>query len=185
MAGSKSEPRVFFQRADNVALLAGADEVFGLLKRSVDETARELGADGVLAFGREGGDDALEGFGAGAGVNGGEDEVSGFGGVQGESHRFRVAHFSDHDHIGIFTKRVDEGLFEAGGIPADFTLANVGVRWTKVVFDWAFNGEDMSRFLEVDLLNQRGQGRRFSGARWAGDQDEAVRFLNQLPQIGV
>jgi len=36
MAGSKFDPQVFFQRADNVALLAGTADVFGLLKRSLN-----------------------------------------------------------------------------------------------------------------------------------------------------
>lgn len=36
MAGSKFDPQLFFQRADNVALHVPASELFGLLKRSLD-----------------------------------------------------------------------------------------------------------------------------------------------------
>jgi hypothetical protein len=95
-------------------------------------------------------------------MNGGEDQMAGFGGAQGETHRFRIAHFADHQHVGIFAQRIEQCLFEAGRIAANFTLPNVRLSWTEVIFDGAFDGDNVARFSEIYFFEQRGQRRRFA-----------------------
>ena len=45
-------------------------------------------------------------------MRGGEDEVAGFGGVEREAHGLRVAHFADHQDIGVFAHGVNQRLLE-------------------------------------------------------------------------
>src|SRR5690606_40299383 len=45
--------------------------------------------------------------------------------------------------------------------------------------DRVLDGEDVAAPLAVDLVDHRGEGRALTGARGAGDEDEAARFLCQ------
>ena len=59
-------------------------------------------ADLVLLIDRKNVEQAVEGAGGVAGVQGAEDEVAGFRGGDGERDGLKVAHFADHDDVGIF-----------------------------------------------------------------------------------
>ena len=74
---------------------------------------------------------------------------------------------------------------KARRVAADFALANVGAARAKGVFDRAFDRDDVPRFGEVDLLDQRGERRRFAGAGRPADQDQAVWWRDEFLEVGM
>ena len=196
-----------FERGGDLEEVAGADEVlhgvggdenltFGhadvelgpeaeALGDDGEDTIGELGGDAALDFGREGGHDPLQRFGAGRGMDGGHDEVAGLRGAQGQAHGFGVAHLAYHQHVGIFAERVKERLLEARRVASDFALADIGAAGAEGVFDGALDGDDVTGLGLVDLLDQRGEGRGFAGAGGAADEDQAVTGGDELLEVGV
>lgn len=88
-----------------------------------DERISELGGNAILNFAWESENHSLERFDGGCGMDGGHDEVAGLGSVERETHGFWIAHFADHEDVGVFAKGVEEGLLEGGRVTADFALA--------------------------------------------------------------
>ncbi len=126
--------------------------------------------------------DAADGV---VGVEGGEDQVAGEGGADGDFRRFEVAHFPDHDDIGVATedgtKAGGEGEVDFG---ADGDLDDAG----EFVFDGVFDGDDAA-VLSVELGEEGVEGGGFAGAGGAGNEDDAVGFLEQgfgfAAQVGL
>ena len=116
-------------------------------------------------------------------MDGRQNEMAGFRGVQRQSHRFRFAHFTDHQNVRILAQRVQQRLLKTRGIPADFALPDIGAARTKGVFDGAFHRDDVPRFRQVDFLDQRRQRRRFSAAGRSAHQNQAVRMFHKLFQV--
>ena len=51
-----------------------------------------------------------------------ENQVTRGRGLQSQLDRFQVAHLTDEDDVGIFTKRASQGGGEGLGVHADFTV---------------------------------------------------------------
>ena len=119
------------------------------------------------------------------GMDGGHDQVAGFRGAQGQPHRLRVAHFADHQHIGVFAQGINERLLEARRVAPDLALPDVGAARAEGVFDRAFNRDNVPRVGQVDFLDQRRQGRGFAGTGGAADQDQAVCGRDQFLEVGM
>lgn len=149
------------------------------LREDGGEGHGEFLANGVLAVGGEGFGDASDGGGDVHGVKRGEDEMAGFGGGDGDAHGFGVAHFADDDDVGSLAKGGAESGGKVGGVGTDFDLlddaADVGV----LVFDGVFDGDDVAGFVEIDFVNERGEGSGFAGARGATDQDQTARKMRE------
>ena len=124
------------------------------LRDDSDKAISELGSNAALDFSRERADHALESFSAGRGMDSGEDEMAGFGGAQCEAHRLGIAHFPNHEDIGIFAERIEQGLLEAGSVAADFALPDVTFLGAEGVFNRAFNGDNVTGLGAVDFLEQ-------------------------------
>jgi len=150
-----------------------------------DEAISELSGDAALDFGGERADDALESFGASGGVHSGENEVTRLRCAQSEPHCFGVPHFAHHEDVGIFAERIEECLFEAWGVAADFALADVAFLRAESVFDRTFDSDNMARLGAVDFLEQGGESGGFSGPSGAADKDQAVMMVDELFEIGM
>ena len=56
----------------------------------------------------------------------------------------------------------------------EFSLVNRGLFVAVQKFNGIFDGENVNGIFLVHFVDDRGQRRRFAGAGWAGDQDDAV-----------
>src|SRR5690606_35509135 len=77
-----------------------------LAKNALDYTGK-LNADLFLLMGRENVNDAINGLGNVHGMEGAEYKVTAFCRGDGDADGFEVAHFADHDHVGV----LPEGVF--------------------------------------------------------------------------
>ena len=78
-----------------------------------------------------------------AGVQRAEHQVSRFRGGDGERDRFQVAHFTDHDHIRIFTERAAQRRAERARVRVHFALGDVATFRLEDVFDRIFQRDDV------------------------------------------
>ena len=86
----------------------------------------------------------------------------------------QVAHFADHDDIGIFAQRAAQGRAERLRVRVHFALGDVATLRLEDVFDRILQRDDVLVALDVHLLDERGQRGRFAAADRAGDEDEPV-----------
>ena len=114
-----------------------------------------------------------------------EHEMAGLGGGDGELDGLQVAHFPDHDDVGVFAERAAEGVAEGLGVRVDFALGDVAVARVDDVFDRVFERDDVVVALLVDVIDHRGQRRGFARADGARHEDEAVVvFREHLHDLG-
>ena len=115
------------------------------------------------------------------GVEGAQDEMPGERGLNGDLRCFQVAHFPQHDDIGVLAEKGAEGLAEGhadGVIDRDLHDA------LDVVFDGVFNSEQFG----VDAVDAGEAGikrGRFAGAGGAGDDENSVGLLNGLDHVVI
>lgn len=113
----------------------------------------------------------------------GEDEVAGVGGAHGGGKTDGVAHFSDHDDVGVLSQDV----FEAGGegkrVQPDFSLFDDGFIVLENEFDGVFQSDDVTGEFGVDLLDHGGQRRRFAASGGSGDEDNASGLHSEVFQL--
>ena len=121
---------------------------------AVDAGDELLGEDAAQGFGDHdadlvalvGGEDvehAVEGARGVAGVEGAEHQVAGFRGGEGELDGFQVAHFTDHDDVGVFAQGAAQGFGEGFGVGVDLALVDVAAFGFEDVFDGVLEGEDV------------------------------------------
>ena len=103
--------------------------------------------------------------------------MAGFRGGDGDAHRFRIAHLAYHQNIRGLAKCCAESRRKIRRVRADFNLlddaSNVGV----LVLDRVFDGDNVSRFAAVDVVDQCGERGRFTRARGTANQDQAARQM--------
>jgi hypothetical protein len=95
-----------------------------------------------------------------------------------------VAHFADHDDVGVLAQDVLETFLEGKGVQADFALFDDGLVVFEDVFDGVFEGDDVLAAVGVDVFDHGGEGGGFAAAGGAGEQDDAARAFGDLPQLG-
>ncbi len=100
-------------------------------------------ADLLALIDRENIEHAVERAGGIAGVERAEHEVARFRGGDGELDRFQIAHFTDHDDIGIFAQRAAQGRAEGLRVRVDFALGDVAVLRLDDVFDRILERDDV------------------------------------------
>ncbi len=148
-----------FEGEDASFAIGSWDELLG---DDAAEGFADHDSDLVALIGGEDVEDAIEGSGGVSGVEGAEDEVTGFGGGDGELNGFEVAHFTDHDDVGVFAKRASESGGEASGVGMDFALGDVALVGFDDVLDGVFEGDDVIFSGDVHLVDECGEGGGFS-----------------------
>ena len=118
-------------------------------------------------------------------MDGRQNHISSLSRAEGQTHRFRLAHFADHQHVRILTQAVQQRLLEAGRVASHFTLANKRLARSKRKLDRVFNCNDVPGVTQVDRLNQRSQRGCFAAARRAADEHQAIRMIDKLFQVGM
>ena len=94
------------------------------LRDNSAKTFRKHGTNHILFSGGKHVNNAVDGFGGGAGMKSSKHEVSGFSGGKCESDSFWVTHLTDEDDIGVFTKGGTKRSGEALSVLSDFSLIN-------------------------------------------------------------
>ena len=143
-----------FEGEDASFAIGSRDELLG---DDASEGFADHDADLVSLIGGEDVEDAVEGACGVTGVEGAEDEVTGFGGGDGELDGFEVAHFTDHDDVGVFAKGASESGCEASGMGVDFALGDVALVGFDDVFDGVFEGDDVIFSGAVYLVDESGE----------------------------
>ena len=113
-----------------------------------------------------------------------EDEVAGLGRGQRGRDRLEVAHLADEDHVRVLAERRFQGLAEARRVRADLALVDDAALVPVDELDRVLDREDVLRPVAVDLVDDRGEGRRLAGAGRAGDEHEAARVPGEAVQDG-
>ena len=119
-------------------------------------------------------DDALNRLGRVNGVQRRKNHVPGLSGFERNFDRFLVAHLADQDHFGRLTQSGAQGQSEARRVTVQFALMNRGVLVRMQEFDRVFDRDDVIGLLFVDLVQDRGQCRRFAAPRWSGNEHDAI-----------
>jgi len=114
-------------------------------------------------------------------MEGGEDQVAGECGLDGDGGGFLVTHFPDHDAVGVLA---EEGAQDAGEIQADAFVDGDLDDTIDVIFDGILGGEELG-IDGIDAADGRIEGGGFAGAGGAGDDEDAVGFLDRLGDIMV
>ena len=106
-------------------------------------------------------------------------EVARFRRGDRQLNRFEIAHFPDHDDVGIFTKRSPQRPRERIGVKVHFALIHVAASRGDDELDRVFQRDDVVLAISVDLVNEGRQRRRFPARNRSCDEDEAVGVLEQ------
>ena len=128
----------------------------------------------LLLIDRENIEQAIERARGIAGVKRAEHEMSRFRRGDGERDRLQIAHFADHDDIGIFTQRAAQRRAERARVRVHFALRDVATFRLEDVFDRIFQRDDVFATFDVYLFDERSERRRFAAADRTGDENEAV-----------
>ena len=169
-----------------ISLTAMRPAAVGALEEELSEDAAErVGQHGAglrLLVGREDVDHAVDGFAGVIGVQGAEDEQAGLGCGQGERDGLEVAHFADEDDVAILAQGGFQARRESGGMLRHFALGDDASFVDVHELDRFLDRNDVPRVVGVNVIDQRGQRSRLSGAGWAGDEDEpaaqVAKFLD-------
>ena len=94
----------------------------------------------------------------------GEDKVAGVGGAHRSHEADGVAHFTDHDDVGILAENVFERVVEGLRIEADFALFDDGLVVLEDEFNRVFHRDDVLFLVGVDVLDHRRKRGGFAGA---------------------
>src|SRR3989304_214238 len=101
--------------------------------------------------------------------------MAGFRGAQSRAYRFRIAHLTDHDHVGVLAEdRAQSGL-EAARIDPNLPLVDDRPVWHEEILDRVLDRNNMIGALVIDLIDESGQARGFAVPGRAYHEKEALR----------
>src|SRR5205814_10309651 len=95
-----------------------------------------------------------------------------------------VAHLADENDVGIFTQRRTQRGGERRSVAADLDLLDDRFVVAMLELDRIFDRDDVALVVAIDLADERGERRRFSGAGRTADEHESARRLHQLRERG-
>ena len=130
----------------------------------------------LLLLGREDVDDAVDRRRRALRVQRAEDEVTGLRGGQRGRDRLEVAHLADEDHVRVLAERSLQRFAEARCVRADLALVDDALLVPVHELDRILDGEDVLGARAVDLVDDRRERRRLTGAGRAGDEHEPARI---------
>ena len=136
----------------------------------------------LLLLGREDVDDAVDRRRRALRVQRAEDEVAGLRGGERGRDRLEVAHLADEDHVRVLAERGLQRFGEARRVGADLALVDDALLVAVHELDRILDREDVLGARAVDLVDDRGERRRLTGAGRAGDEDEPARILGEAVQ---
>lgn len=106
--------------------------------------------------------------------------MSRFRSRDGDADRLKIAHFPDHDDVGILTQRRTQGRGIIFCISADLPLMDDTALVLVNVFDRILKRDDMQIFRLIDDVQNGGNRRRFAATRRSRQQNQPVFFLIQV-----
>src|SRR5262245_18952083 len=110
--------------------------------------------------------------------------MPGFGRMNGSLESLDVAKLADQDDIRVLPDRVFQRLMPVARVKADLTLVDVRFLVGKDVFDRVFNRENVEVFAFGNVVKHRGDGRAFTAAGDAGENNHSVGIMAQLFDAG-
>ena len=105
-----------------------------------------------------------------------ENEMAGFRGHERDFHGGSIAHFADQNDLWCLAKRGTQAIWIIIEIVPEFALIEGGPTSRMDELDRVLQGHDMDRLFLVNLVQDRGQGRRLAAAGGAGYEDESRFF---------
>ena len=133
-----------------------------------------------LLLGGEDVDDAVDRAGRALRVQRPEDEVTGLGGGQRGRDGLEVSHLAEEDHVRVLTERSAERVGESRRVLADLALVDDAALVIVEELDRILDRDDVIGAAAVDLVDDRREGRRLTGAGRPGDEHETAGILGQL-----
>ena len=135
---------------------------------------RKLQADLALPRLREHAYDSVDGVYGAVCVQRREDEVAGLGGGQRGLDRGEVTHLTDQDDVRILTQDGAQSFRVGQRVGADLALIDDALVRRVDVLDRILQRDDVLVPRVVDLIENRRQCRRLTGAGFTGDQHDAL-----------
>ena len=114
-------------------------------------------------------------------MKGGKHQVARQSSLDADGRGFLVAHFPDHDPVGILAK---EGPEHPREIKADGFVDRDLDNAVDVILDGILGGEELG-IDGIDPAQRCVEGRRFSSTRRTGDDEDAVWLLDRLGDVVV
>ena len=98
--------------------------------------------------------------------------MPGLGGLQRRLGALGIAELADQDHIWVLAQRPAQSCEVGVGVDPDLALVDDAVVVLVEDLDRVFDGDDVLPARLVDVIDDRGEGRRLAGAGRAGDEHE-------------
>ncbi len=165
-----------FKGRDAPAPLLGQQALADNPADRVGEPDPDLG----LLFGGEHADDTVDRLSGVNRVEGAHDEMPRLRSGEADLDRFPVPHLADEDDLRRLAERGAQPAREGVEVVPHLPLVEGGHLVRMGEFDRVLEGHDVDRFVFVDLVEERGERRRFAASRGAGDQDDPVLLLGHL-----
>jgi hypothetical protein len=99
-------------------------------------------------------------------------------------HRLQIAHFADQDDVRILAQGAPHRLAKIRNIHADIALGNHAFLVRVVILDRILDRNNVAVALNVDHVEHAGQRRALAGTGRSGDQNQAPRLIEQIPDLG-
>src|SRR5262245_19092565 len=131
-------------------------------------------------MGRKHGNDPVDGLGGIECVQRTEYEVARLGSHKCGVNRFKIAHFTDEDHIRVLTKRAAQSFAERLGDDFYFTLTDERLLVAMQKFDGIFDRNDVLSAIRVDVVDDGRQTRGLSATGCSCDQHKSAPLLADL-----
>ncbi len=98
-------------------------------------------------------------------------------------HSLEIAHFSDDDHIWIFTKNRLDSMPKAFEVFSEFSLMYEGKLILIDELYRIFEGDDMPTHGAVDIVEHRRHSRRFTTSGWSCNQNNSLFSIRYFEKI--
>lgn len=98
-------------------------------------------------------------------------------------HGLKVTHFSDDDHIRIFTKNRLDSMTKALKMFSEFSLMNKRKLILVDELYRIFEGDDMSTHGAIDIIQHSRHGCRFTTSCWSSDEDDSFFSIGDFEEI--
>ena len=165
------------ERHDATPAVGGRDQ---LLREHAFEHERQLRPHLGLLGGREDVDDAVDGLGAGVGVQGAERQVARFGDGEGGGDRLEIPHLAHQHHVRVLAEDVLEGVLERLGVREDLTLVHQAFLVVVDELDRVLDRHDVLGALGVDLVHHGRERCRLARAGRPGHEDQPLGPVGEL-----
>ena len=127
-------------------------------------------------------EDAVDGLSRIDRVHRREDDVTGLGRRHRDLHRGAVANFADQNYFRRLPERGAQAVGEIREILSELALIEERLLVRMQKLDRVLQGQNMNFLRHVELVQHRGERRRFSAAGGARHENDAVLFLDHFPE---